>query len=284
MNHGLAAGLLALMSMAGASFQDPPAPPAEDPKEIMKKGLEASAAAGGFTFTGAVDQDSPLAGAAMVVGAPMLAVGPEGKCSGTVGSDGVSHVKLEKDKNTYEVYRKGSKHVHRQVWKGTQIPAGGFAAETAAALNLGRLAKAAAKSKDVKREEGTKKVDETECVVINVGLAADLVESDDEGGAAAGGFEFKMFELKRIEARLFFGKDDHLLKKAEFKFVKGFNAMIAAAVPGGGGGDDDEEDDDDGGGMGGIKSSFSTTIKLNLTFSKTAAVTVPDDVKGLLGE
>jgi hypothetical protein len=219
----------------------------------------------------------------MVVGAPMLAVGPEGKCSGTVGSDGVSHVKLEKDKNLYEVYRKGSKHVHRQVWKGTQIPAGSFAAETAAALNLGRLSKAAAKSKEVKREEGTKKVNETECVVIKVALTSDLVESDEEEGAAAGGIEFKMFELKRIEARLYFGKDDNLLRKAEYKFVKGFNAMIAGAMPGGGGGDEEDEEED-GGGMGAIKSSFATTIKLSLTFSKTAAVSVPDDVKGLLQE
>src|SRR5687767_9309641 len=117
MNHGPAVGLLAAFAMLGATFQDPPAPAVEGPKELLKKGFEATVAAGGYTFTGVVDQDSPLGGAAMVVGAPMLAVGPDGKCSGTVGSDGVSHVKLEKDKNVYEIYRKGSKHVHRQVWK-----------------------------------------------------------------------------------------------------------------------------------------------------------------------
>lgn len=282
MNHWVAAGLLAAVSMTGATFQDPPAPVVEDAKELLKKGLETSAAAGGFTFTGSVDQDSPFGGAAMAIGAPVLAVGPEGKCSGTLGADGVSHIRIEKDKNVYELYRKGSKTVHRQVWKGTQVASGNFASEAVAALDLAKLAKAGSKSKDVKKEEGTKKVGEVECTVVKATLSPDIVE---EAAAGAGGFDFKMLELKRVEARFYFGRDDHLLRKAEFKFVKGFNAMIAGALPGGGGGGDEDEDEDGGGAGGVVKSSFSTTLKLTLgAFSKTAAVTVPDDVKGLLAE
>ena len=285
MNLLLTTGLLAVLTVG---FQDPPAtPPApaapvDETKEQLKKGLEASAAAGGFTFTGSVDQDSPFGGAAMAMGAPMLAVGPDGKCSGTLGADGVSHIRLEKDKNVYEMFRKGTKVVHRQVWKGTQIPSGSFASEAAAVLNLARLAKIAAKSKDVKKEEGTKKVGETECVTYKVALSPDLVDSEEESEPAPGGMNFKMFELKKIEGRFYLGKDDNLLKKAEIKFVKGFNAMIAAAMPGGGG-DDEDDDEEDGGGM--VKTTFSSTFKFTLgAFSKTAAVTVPDDVKALLGD
>jgi hypothetical protein len=278
--------MTALLAALVVGFQDPPAPPAtqaEDAKELLRKGLEAAASAGGFTFTGSVDQDSPFGGAAMGVGGPMLAVGPDGKCTGTLGADGMSHIRLEKEKNVYEIFRKGTKTVHRQVWKGTQIPSGSFAAEAAAALSLARVAKHAAKSKDVKKEEGTKKVGEVECVVYKAGLSPDLVDSDEESEPALGGMNFKMFELKKIEGRFYFGKDDNLLKKAEFKFVKGFNAMIAAAMPGGGGGDDEDEEEEDGGGM--VKMSFASTFKFTLgEFSKTAAVTVPDDVKALLAE
>ena len=278
MYQSLTAGLLAAFVLAGASFQDPPAASKTDEaKELLKKGLETSAAAGGFTFTGSVDQDSPFGGAGMAMAGPMLSVGPQGKCTGTLGADGVAHVRLEKDKNIYELYRKGSKVVHRQVWKGAQAASGSFASEAGAALDLAKLAKAAAKSKDVKMEAETKKVGDVDCVSIKTGLSADIVESE-EAPAGGAGFEFKMFELKKIEATFYFGKDDHLLKKAEIKFVKGFNAMIAGAMPGGGG---DDDDDEDGGGM--VKSSFATTFKFTLgAFSKTAAVAVPDDVKGLL--
>ncbi|HZL71659.1 MAG TPA: hypothetical protein VFC86_04310 [Planctomycetota bacterium] len=284
MVHKLAAGLLAVWALTGAAFQDAPpaaAPPkADEAKDLLKKGLETSAAAGGFTFTGSVDQESPFGGAGMAMGGPMLSVGPQGKCTGTLGTDGVAHVRIEKDKNIYELYRKGSKVVHRQVWKGSQAASGSFASEAGAALDLARLAKAAAKSKDVKQEAETKKVGDVDCVAIKTGLSADLVEAE-EAPAGAAGFEFKMFELKKIEATFYFGKDDHLLRKAEFKFVKGFNAMIAGAIPGGGGGDDDDDDEDGGGGM--VKTSFATTFKFTLgAFSKTAAVAAPDDVKELL--
>lgn len=283
MYHSLTAGLLAAFVLVGAAFQDPPATPKPDEaKELLKKGLETSAAAGGFTFTGSVDQDSPFGGAGAAMAGPMLSVGPQGKCTGTLGADGVAHVRIEKDKNIYELYRKGPKVVHRQVWKGSQAASGSFASEAGAALDLAKLAKAAAKSKDVKMEAETKKVGEVDCVSIKTGLSADLVEAEEAPAAGAAGFEFKMFELKRIEATFYFGKDDHLLKKAEIKFVKGFNAMIAGAMPGGGGDDDDDDDDEDGGG-GMVKSSFATTFKFTLgAFSKTAAVAVPDDVKGLL--
>jgi hypothetical protein len=282
MNHWMVVGVLAALATVGASFQDPAK--TDDAKDLLKKGLETSAAAGGFTFTGSVSQDSPFAGAAMAVGAPMLAVGPEGKCSGTLGADGVSHVRLEKDKNVYELYRKGSKVVHRQVWKGSQIASGSFASEARAALDLARLAKAASKAKDAKKETGTTKVGEVECVAIKVSLPSDIADSDDDSAEGAGGFTFKMFELKKVETTFYFGKDDNLLRKAEFKFVKGFNAQIAMAMPGGGGGEEDEDDEDDGG-KGGVKSSFATTTKLTLgAFSKTASVSVPDDVKGLLQE
>ncbi|HKS15820.1 MAG TPA: hypothetical protein VJU16_00750 [Planctomycetota bacterium] len=281
MHHWMVAGLFAALLPVGATFQD--AAKSEEAKDLLKKGLETSAAAGGFTFTGSVSQDSPFAGAAMAVGAPMLAVGPEGKCSGTLGADGVSHFRLEKDKNVYDLYRKGSKVVHRQVWKGTQIPSGSFATEARAALDLARLAKAAAKAKDAKLEAGTTKVGEVECVAIKVSLPSDLVDSDDEAPEGGAGFTFKMFELKKVETTFYFGKDDHLLRKAEYKFVKGFNAQIAMAMPGGGGGGDEDEDDEEDGGKGLVKTSFSTSLKLTLgDFSKTAAVTVPDDVKGLL--
>ena len=277
MNHRLAAGMaVAILCAVGASAQEESA---GDAKEILKKGLETSAAAGGFTFTGSVDQESPFGGVMVVGGGPSMSIGPEGKCTGTLGADGMVHVRLEKDKNSFELFKKGSKSVHKQVWKGQQIPAGTFAAEAAAAFDLAKLAKAAAKSKDAKREAGDKKVGETDCVAIKVTLTADIVEPEESPEGAA--MEFKMFELKRVEATLYFGKDDNLLRQAEFKFVKGFNAAIAMAG-GAGGGDDEDEDDEDGGGMG-IKSSFSTTFKLTPgAYSKTSAVTVPDDVKGLL--
>ncbi|HZN62193.1 MAG TPA: hypothetical protein VFC90_07285 [Planctomycetota bacterium] len=279
MNHRMAVGLLAALSMAGASFQD--SAKSDEAKDLLKKGLETSAAAGGFTFTGSVSQESPFGGAAMAVGGPMLQVGPEGKCTGTMAADGVSHVRLEKDKNVYELYRKGSKVVHRQVWKGTQAASGTFASEARAALDLARLAKAASKAKDAKKEAGTTKVGEVDCVAVKVSLPSDLVDSEEETAEGAAGFSFKMFELKRVETTFYFGKDDHLLRKAEFKFVKGFNAQIAMAMPGGGAEEDEEDDEDGGKGM--MKNSFSSVIKLTLgDFSKTAAVTVPDDVKGLL--
>jgi len=279
MHYRLMAGLAAAFALAGASFQDPPAAPKPDEaKDLLKKGLETSAAAGGFTFTGSIDQDSPFGGAAMAIGGPMLAVGPDGKCTGTLGADGVTHVRIEKDKNVYDLFRKGSKIVHRQVWKGTQIASGSFASEAAAALDLAKLVKAAAKSKDVKRDGDTKKVGDVDCVAIKVALSSDLVETE-EAPAGGAGFDFKMFELKRIDATFYFGKDDHILRKAEYKFVKGLNAMIAGAMPGGGG--DEDEDGEDGGG--GMKKSFATTFKITLgAFSKTAAVTMPDDVKELL--
>lgn len=278
----VAVALGAALLGSGPAFQDAPPPAAApaDAKELLKKGLEASAAAGGFTFTGSVDQDSPFAGAAMAIGAPMLSVGPEGKLSGTLGADGVSHVRIEKDKNVFEIFRKGSKTVNRQVWKGAQMASGSFASEAAAVLNFARLAKAGGKAKDAKQEEGTRKLGEVECVVIKATLSTDIIEDDSEPAAA--GFDFKMFELKRIESKFYFGKDDNLLRKVELRFVKGFNAMIAGAMPGGGGGDEEEGEEDEGAP---VKKSFSTTIKLTLgAFSKTAAVSVPDDVKGLLQE
>lgn len=282
MNHFLAAGLVAALATFAVAQDEPKA---DDAKEFLKKGLEASSAAGGFTFTGSVDQESPFGGAAMAIGAPGLATGPEGKFSGTLGSDGVVHVRVEKDKNVYEIYRKGSKIVHRQVWKGAQIASGSFASEAAAALDLVKLAKAASKSKEVRKEEGVKKVGDVECVAIKATLTSDIVDSEADSAEGAEGFSFKMFELKRVEATFYLGKDDRLLRKAEFKFVKGFNAAIAMAVPGGGGGGGDEDDDDEDGGKGGMKSSFATSFKLTLgAFSKTAAVAVPDDVKGLLQE
>ena len=253
-----------------------PVQESSETKEALKKGLETSAAAGGYTFTGTVEQESPLGGAALAIGASMLASGPDGKCTGTRGADGVSHLRVEKDKNSYEYFRKGSKVVHRQVWKGTAIAPGDFASEANAALDLERLAKFASKAKDLKSE--AKKIDDVECLVISASLPADLVEA--EGGPA---FNFKMFELKKIDVKFTFGKDDHLLKKAEFKFVKGFNAMIQGAMPGG-----DDEGGEEGGDEGGAnmaKASFTSSFKIALgAFSKTAAVTVPEEVKGLLGE
>jgi hypothetical protein len=282
MNHWLVAGLLAAaMSGIGASAQDAPAPAAapkgSEAKELLKKGLETSASAGGFTFTGSVDQDSPFGGVMIVGGG--LSVGPEGKCAGTVGSDGITHFRLEKDKNAYEFFRKGSKTVHRQMWTGSQSPSGSLAAEAIGAIDLARLAKTAAKLKDVKKEEGTKKVGDVECVTIKATFPSDIVEEETESKDATG-MSVKMFELKRVEATLHFGKDDNLLRKAEFKFVKGFSAMIRM---GGAGGDEDDEDDEDGGGSGGVKSTFSTTLKLTMgPYSKTAAAAVPEDVKGML--
>jgi len=282
MNHRMAAGLLvAAMSAIGASAQDAPraaaAPKSSEAKELLKKGLETSAGAGGFTFTGSVDQGSPFGGV-MIVGAG-LSVGPEGKCTGTVGSDGITHVRLEKDKNAYEFFRKGSKVVHRQMWTGAQAPSGSLAAEANGVLDLARLAKAAAKLKDVKREEGTKKVGDVECVTVKASFTSDIVDEDAESKDATG-MNVKMFELKRVEATLHFGKDDNLLRKAEFKFVKGFGPMIRM---GAGGGEEDEEEDEDGGGSGGMKATFSTTFKLTMgPYSKTAAATVPEDVKVLL--
>ncbi|HTF57956.1 MAG TPA: hypothetical protein VK661_12055, partial [Planctomycetota bacterium] len=228
MKHWLVAGVLAAaMSGVGASAQDAPpaaaAPKSSEAKDLLKKGLETSATAGGFTFTGSVDQDSPFGGV-MIVGAG-LSVGPEGKCAGTVGSDGITHVRVEKDKNAYEFFRKGSKTVHRQVWTGSQSPSGSLAAEAMGALDLARLAKMAAKLKEVKKEEGTKKVGDVECVTLKVSFPSDIVEEETETKDAAG-VTMKMFELKRVEATLHFGKDDNLLRKAEFKFVKGFSSMI----------------------------------------------------------
>jgi hypothetical protein len=279
MNRLIAAAFGIALLGTGAAFQDaPPAAAApSDAKELLKKGLEASVEAGGFTFTGSVDQDSPFAGAAMAIGAPMLSVGPDGRVSGTLGADGLAHVRIEKDKNVYEIFRKGSKIVNRQVWKGTQMASGSFASEAGAVLNLARLAKAGGKAKDAKKEEGTKKGGDVECVVIRATLSTDII--DDESEPAVAGFDFKMFELKRIESKFYLGKDDNLLRKVELKFVKGFNAMIAGAMPGGGG--DEEEGEEDEGAP--VKKSFSTTIKLTLgAYSKTAAVTVPEDVKTLL--
>src|SRR6266850_998618 len=189
MNHWMLAGLLAAaMSAVGTSPQEKPAAPkADEAKDLLKKGLEASAAAGGFTFTGSVEQESPFGGAAMAFGGgPAFGLGPEGSCTGTLGADGTSHVRLEKDKNVYELYRKGSKVVHRQVWKGNQIPSGTFASEAAAALDLARLAKAAGKVKDVKKEEGTKKVGEVECIAIKATLSSDIVDGEEEAGDGAG--------------------------------------------------------------------------------------------------
>ena len=260
--------------VAGPVFQE-----SSDTKEALKKGLETSAAAGGYTFTGTVEQESPLGGAALAMGASMLASGPDGKCKGTRGADGVSHLRIEKDKNSYEFFRKGSKVAHRQVWKGTAIAAGDFASEANAALDLERLAKFASKAKDLKSE--TKKVDDVECLVVSASLPADLVEEEaSEGGP---GFNFKMFELKKVDVKFTFGKDDHLLRKAEFKFVKGFTSMIQASMPGG-----EEEGGEEGGEDGGAnmaKASFTSAFKITLgAFSKTEAVTVPEDVKGLLGD
>ena len=255
-----------------------PVQESSDTKEALKKGLETSAAAGGYTFTGTVEQDSPLGGAALAIGASMLASGPDGKCTGTRGADGVSHLRIEKEKNSYEFFRKGSKVVHRQMWKGTAISPGDFASEANAALDLERLAKFASKAKDLKSE--TKKIDDVECLVVSASLPADFVEEEaTEGGPA---FAFKMFELKKIDVKFTFGKSDNLLRKAEFKFVKGFNAMIQGAMPGG-----DEEGGDEGGEEGAnmAKASFTSAFKITLgAFSKTAAVTVPEDVKGLLTE
>ena len=273
MNYRLAAGLVAAMLTGiGAAPQE-----GSDAKDLLKKGLETSAAEGGFTFTGTVEQESPFGGGAMVIGGPGFSVGPDGKCAGTLGSDGVVHVRLEKEKNVYELFRKGSKTVHRQVWSGRQLASGSFAGEASAALDLARLSKAASKSRDVKKD-GEKKVGDVDCVAIKATLPSDIVESEESGEGPAG-IEFKMFELNRVEATFYFGKDDHILRKAEYKFVKGFNSAVRMA---GAGGDEDEDEDEDGGG-GPVKASFSTTFNLTLgAFSKTASVTVPDDVKGLL--
>jgi len=280
MKHWLAAGLFAIgMTAGGAAAQEPPKQdppkPASEAKELLKKGLEASTGAGGFTFTGSVEQESPFGG--MVIGG--LSAGPEGKCKGTVGADGISHVRLEKGKSSYEFYRKGSQIAHRQAWRGSQVTTGTFAREAMGALDLARLAKVAAKvkEKDVKKEEG-RKVGEVECVTVKATLPSDLVEEEDE--EAEGDHQMKMFDLKRIEATFHFGKEDNLLKKVEFKLIKSFGAMFRM-----GGEDGEEDEDDEDGGGNPMKGTFSTTFKLTFgAFDKTTSVSVPADMAGLLKE
>jgi hypothetical protein len=278
MRQWLAAGLFAIgVAAGGAAAQDPPkqdAPkPASEAKELLKKGLETSTGAGGFTFKGTVDQDSPFGG--VVIGG--MSAGPEGKCTGTVGADGITHVRLEKGKSIYEFYRKGSKIAHRLAWRGAQVTSGSFAREAMGILDLAKLVKVAAKlkEKDIKKEEG-RKVGEVECVTVKATLPSDLVEEEDE--AAEGEHEMQMFELKKIEATFHFGKEDNLLKKVEFRLVKSFGAMFRM---GGAGGDEDEEEGDGNP----MKGSFATTFKLTVgAFAKSTSVSVPEDMAGFLKE
>lgn len=262
----------------GKTEPAPAPPPADEAKAYLKTALEASSAAGGFVFSGSVDQEAPMGGL------KMFRSGPGGKFKGTVAANGTLHVKFEPERGSYEIFKKGSKIVQRQTWTGPQVQTGTFPQEVASIVSLARLLKRADRAKDVKVIEG-RKAGDTPVKTVTCTFSEELIAEGEDDAEEVMGMSLKMTELARVEATLQFAVDGHALKSAEFKLVRRLGAMIRMGM---GGGDDEEDEEGDEEGEGpipGMKKTFSTTYKLELGgFDKAAAVELPEDVRKLLAD
>ncbi len=271
---------LALMAVtawcaAAASGQDKK----DDAKELLKKALDVSQKAGGVTVSGSVSREDPFGGMGGQFGA-LMGEGIEGDFTATIGANGITTVKVENENGVYELFQKGEKVVQRQTWTGQQIHAGAFAHEVTSILSLARLGKHLDQAKDLKKGD-TKKVGDVECVPVRGLFPAALAEEP----GAEGPMNLKLQELKKIEATIWIGREDHLVRSIEMKLTKGFSSAIR--LPGGGDEDDDEGDEDEGGGQGfGMgKMKFVSTYRLTLKgYDKTTTVDVPAELKKFLND
>ncbi len=263
--------------------------------DLLKAGLEASQKAGGFKVEGRVDQENGMGGMKIAgLGDGAL----EGKFTGSVGADGTIAIKLETSKGTYELFKKGGKVVQRQTWTGKQETVGAFAEEITSLLNLARLAKEAGRLKAVRLGEA-KQVGGVDCSPLKAKLSNDVIaEEEDDDDSGMPGMKMKLFELKKVDATVFVGKEDRLVRRIDVKLSKGPSAMIKMAARGMGGdeedeekkdekkkGDEDEDEDDDGGMPGGamLKSSTSYSVTIG-GYDKELKVAIPEDVKRHFGE
>lgn len=281
---------IAAMVMALALAQDPGKTEAQDDaKGTLKAGLEASTKAGGFTFSGRLDQDNAMGG----VKIPGFGDGNlEGKFSGTVAANGTLHLKLETDKGVYELWRKGDKIVQRQTWVGKQDMVGEFPHEVTAVLSLSSLLKHVDKMKEI-RAGDKKAVDGVDCTAVKAKLPTSYVpEEDDDSGMP---IKMKIWELKKVESTVYVDRDG-LVRRIDMVLSKGLSSMIRMA--GAPGGDEEEDDgkkkekdkdkdeDDEGGpipGMGAMKMSATYSVTIG-KYDAGAKVEVPEDVKRNLGE
>lgn len=251
-----------------------------DAKELLSKALEASQKAGGLTVAGAVEREDPLKG----MGAPLggfLGDGIEGAFTAVVGANGVTTVKVENDQGVFELFQKGEKIVQRQTWTGKQAPVGAFAHEATSLLSLSRISKHLDKASDVAAGE-RRKIGEVDCVSVKLRLPAALAEEPADGPLA-----MKLQELKRIDAVVWIGVEDGLVRRLEFKLTKGFSSAIRIGAPGA----QDEEEGEEGEeeempGFGNLaKLKFVSTWTLTVKgYDAAAAVEVPSELKRFLND
>ncbi len=294
MAKGLMIGALALALAvpAGAQDEKKAEPKQDDAKAALKKALEASSKAGGFKVEGRVDQDNGMGGMKI----PGFGDGSlEGKFTGTVGANGTISLKLETDKGTYELYKKGGKLVQRQTWTGKQDMVGSFANEVSAVLTLSRILKQIDKAKNVRTGE-VKPVGGVDCTAHKAQLDIGLVPEDEDDDDSGMPIKVKVFELKKVDSTIYAGKDD-LVRRVDITLTKGLSSMVRM---GGMGGDEEEEEDpkkgdkkgkdeDEGDGGGGIPGmgnfKMSTTYSVTISgYDANLKVEVPEDVKKYLGE
>ncbi len=249
-------------------------------KELLAKALEASQKAGGLTVAGAVEREDPLKG----MGAPLggfLGDGIEGAFTAVVGANGVTTVKVENEQGLFELFQRGDKVVQRQTWTGKQAPVGAFAHEATSLLSLARIAKHLDKATDVAAGE-RKKIGDIECVSVKLRLPAVLAEEPADGPLA-----MKLQELKRIDAVIWIGAEDGLVRRLEFKLTKGFSSAIRIGAPGAQDEEEGEEGEDEGApGFGNLaKLKFVSTWTLTVKgYDAAAAVEVPSELKRFLND
>lgn len=271
-----------LMGLCAAQEEKKETQAVDENRQALVKSLEEFSKVG-FKVKGSVKDKSPFG--AMMKMSPLAAF--EGGYTGSVGADGVIHLDVEVKNGAYELYAQKGKVVQRMTWSGPPVMMGDFPSEVGALLTGIRWLKNLPKDGIVKKAD--QEVEKTPCHVYQAAFPPALLESKAEGGDNPMA-NFKMMEVKKIDASFWVGQEDRLPRKIEVKVVKGYSQMVRMQMPGAGDDGEDEKnegEDDEGGFNMQNMGKMKFTSVYSMTFSeigKDLAVSIPEEMKKFFKE
>ncbi len=256
----------AMVAVLGAS-----ASAQEDLRETMRKGLEASARGGALRIEGEATSESPLG--RWRVQLPGWEGGIEGSFKVAIGTNGAMVVKVEDEKGSTEVFKKGDRLVQRQTWVGRRSGTGGFAREVTSIAMPANLLRHLDGAKEFK-SLGERRIGDVDCRGVQAVFPVGLISQEKDEALH---WLPQLFELGKVQLVVWLGKEDSRVRRIECKLSKGVTPMLRLGPTWG----EEEGEGEEGLGFRSFTNSYTLTIT---AYEPDVEVKFPPEIAKLFQE
>jgi len=255
----IAAAVVCIGCLAGATFQEPAGGKPEDARRAAASALEKSIAQGGVVLSGRVKLKPPEAeGMTFDIADPTAGPPVEGEFTARVAKDGAGSVVLEKKDFKYELFQRGDRRAQRMTWTSKGVPvAGDVGGDLHRLLQWDHLLKQVEKAKKAESRPDAE-IDGTSCRVVTCPITAEYLEDSAKVKPA----EPPPLEVAAIQVTMHIDKGTGCVKSMAFDVSRKMNLAF-------GGSDQDIL----------VVSTYSFTVG---KFDSALKVEIPPDVEKLL--